>query len=357
MRFVKHIVLLVVLLSMAVVVFAQRPSGGRIYVQGGRKWVNIDTLALDSAQCDSLKMFDSLLAKKDTLSKGQLFAERDSAVAKSLKRTFKERKPFNLLRDTISPGALVALSLVPGMGQVYNKQWWKAPIFYGLMGGFTAGGFVLNNQTRLATDRWQNAINTGADQSVIDQFSRDLRSKQTATTVMFALAGATYLYQLADATFNYRGKTNHIRKATTLAALFPGAGFIYTRTYWRLPIYYGGFAAIGTVIDYNNRSYVRYKRAWTQVVAGEPDEFKGRYDATTLKNATDAYRRDRDLGIICLAGAYILSIVDTYVIATLKNWDVTPDLSVTVTPTLFEEHLGQNSAIPSGAGLSLKVKF
>lgn len=340
---------------MAVVVFGQRPSGGKIYVEGGRKLVRIDTLALDSAQRDSMKRFDSVLVKKDTLSRGQLLASRDSVNTKKLIKG--ERKPFNLMRDTISAGALVALSLVPGMGQIYNKQWWKAPVFYGVMGGFAAGGFVLNNQTRLATNRWQNAINSGADQSVIDQFSRDMRAKETATTVMFALAGATYLYQLADATFNYRGKTNHIRKATTLAALFPGAGFIYTRTYWRLPIYYGGFAVVGTVIDYNNRSYMRYKRAWEQVVAGVPDEFNGRYDATTLKNATDAYRRDRDFGIICMAGIYILSIVDTYVIATLKNWDVTPDLSVTVTPTLFEEHLGQNSAVPSGAGLSLKLKF
>ncbi|MEG0725415.1 MAG: DUF5683 domain-containing protein [Mucinivorans sp.] len=333
----------------------------RVVVRGGRKVVVLDTLSggLNPLQRDSLARADSIFGR-DTLRRGQLLPPKiDSLKADSLKRAM-GKKHFSLTRDTISPGALVALSVIPGMGQVYNRQWWKVPIFYTVMGGFTAGGFVLNNQARLATNRWQTAVNAGAADDVLNPLKQDMMNKKTATTVMFALAGASYLYQLADATFNYRGKVNHTRKATILAALFPGAGFIYTRTYWRLPIYYGGFAVVGTVIDYNNRSYQRYKTAYDIVSDGDPntvDEFKGRYSADILKNAKDSYRRNRDLGIICMAGVYLLSVIDTYVIATLKNWDVTPELSVTVAPKVFDDRLGQSSLSPSAAGLSLVVKF
>lgn len=350
----------VVALCVVVSALAQRPTGGRIVVQGGRKvTVFLDTLSLDSTQRDSLRRADSL-HRADTLKTALLPQDSLSKMAKADEKEKKERKKFSLTRDTISPGALVGLSIIPGMGQIYNGQWWKAPVFYGVMGGFTAAGFAFNNQSRLASLKWQNAINTGADQATIDGYRTKMMGHQTTATVMFAVAGATYLYQLADATFNYRGNTSHIRKATTLACLFPGAGFIYTRTYWRLPIYYGGFAVIGTVVDYNNRSYQRYKRAWELVVDGDPDtkdEFNGYYSADILKNAKDSYRRDRDFGIICLAAVYILSVVDTYVIATLKNWDISPDLSVTLTPTVFDERLGQNSMVPAGAGMALRVKF
>ncbi|MEG0602128.1 MAG: DUF5683 domain-containing protein [Mucinivorans sp.] len=342
----------------------RKTQPARIVVRGGRRLspLLLDTLSggLNSLQRDSLAHIDSLLGR-DTLARGQfaIKAKADSLSADSLALT-RAKRHFSLTRDTISAGGLVALSLIPGMGQIYNRQWWKAPVFYAVMGGFAAGGFALNNQARLASNRWQRALDAGAPLDVTNPIKNEMKNNKTAATVMFALAGATYLYQLADATFNYRGKINHTRKATVLAALFPGAGFIYTRTYWRLPIYYGGFAVVGTVIDYNNRSYQRYKRAYEIVSDGDPttvDEFNGRYSADILKNAKDSYRRNRDLGIIGMAGIYLLSVIDTYVIAMLKNWDITPELSVTVAPKVFDERLGETSLSPSGAGLALRVKF
>lgn len=344
----------------------KRPLGVQhVQIQGGRKatLAKIDTLSADSigVQADSLRRVDSLF-KPDTLARGALQIKSDSALVAETLHGKRAAQRFSLTRDTISPGALVGLSFVPGLGQIYNRQWWKAPIIYAGIGAFTAGGLIFSNQARIAQNGWQNALNSGAPQLEIDGYKAKMMGHRTTSTVFFALAGATYLYQLADATFNYRGKTNHIRKATTLAALFPGAGFIYTRTYWRLPIYYGGFAVVGTVIDYNDRSYQRYKKAWELLTDNDPstvDEFNGRHDERTLKNAMDAYRRDRDFGIICMAAIYLLSVVDTYVIATLKNWDISDNLAIGVEPKLFEERLGRNGAgtMPTGAGLALKIKF
>lgn len=329
---------IVVVISLSAI--AQSPT---YKVQGGRRVVDIDSTAIRRDSTDSLKVADTLL----------------KTTADSVTKTAK--KHFDLLRDTLSPGAALGLSLVPGMGQIYNRQWWKVPIFYTLMGGGVAGGVIYGNLSAQTKIKWQNSVNAGADVSVTNSLRKKMQRESDLSAAMYVVAGLTYFYSVADATFNYRGRMNHIRKATTLAALFPGAGFIYTKTYWRIPIYYGGFAVLGSVVDYNNRNYVRYKTAYDLVVAADPnnpDEFNGRYSADLLKNVRDAYRRDRDFGIIALVAVYLLSVVDTYVIATLKNWDVSDDLSVTVEPAFFDKRLGESGgALPSGAGMSLKLKF
>ena len=45
---------------------------------------------------------------------------------------------------------------------------------------------------------------------------------------------------------SYAGKFNP-RKALLYSAIFPGAGQAYNRKYWKLPMVYGGFIALGMV--------------------------------------------------------------------------------------------------------------
>lgn len=346
MRSIKYIIL-IGFLTIVVQAAAQRTQMTR--VESGRR-MDIDSVLLmaDSVQRDSIlrhrHVVDSMF--KDSTSRAHFTAD-----------SLRKSKKFSLTRDTISAGNQLLLSFVPGMGQIYNRQFWKAPVFVGAMGGFIAGGLVMNSKAKTSKWEWQTAVNQGLGNDITKPLQQKMYDNQSTATVFYALAAATYLYSIADATFNFRGNTTHIRKATTLAALFPGAGFFYTRTYWRIPIYYAGFAVMASVIDYNNRYYMRFRDAYTNVVNGQPDEFGGQYSAEVLKNARDGYRRDRDFGIICTGAIYLLSIIDTYVIATLKNWDVSPDLGVTIEPTLFNERLGKAQPLPNGAGLSLKLRF
>ena len=41
-------------------------------------------------------------------------------------------------------------------------------------------------------------------------------------------------------------------KAVWLGAIVPGAGQIYNKSYWKLPIVYGGFMGCGYAIQWNN---------------------------------------------------------------------------------------------------------
>lgn len=320
-----------------------------VRVQSGQKaGVQIDTV---------LYMLDSL--RKDSTLYADFRADSLRLDSIRLAKIERKEKKFSLTKDTISPGNQLLLSFVPGMGQIYNRQYWKAPVFVGAMGGFIAGGVMMGNTYKATQNKWQEAVDMGADQSIIDGYQRDIYSQKSATTWLYIGAGVTYLYSIADATFNYRGDMNNVRKATVLAALFPGAGFFYTRDYWRIPIYYGGFAVMASVISYNGRYYERFKTAYNLVADGDDstvDEFGGRYSETVLQNARDTYRRNRDLGIIALAGVYMISIIDTYVLATLKNWDVSPDLAVV--PKIFNDPLCYSPSMTgSAAGLSLQIRF
>lgn len=359
----------------------------RVKIVGGKR---IIVAVVDSAmmhRTDSLHRADSLFKMDSLLQGGTMVdslkgkgAEYDSAalltnVNDNLRKEKKGSKElamlneglaqrsrkFSLTRDTISPGALVGLSLIPGLGQVYNKQYLKAPLFLAAGGAFLAGGVIYGGKFKQAKNEWQNAVNLALPREQIEPLQKRMIQAESSTTIFYSLAAATYLYQLADATYNYRGYDNPVRTATILAALFPGAGFVYTKVYWRLPIYYGGFAVLATVVDYNARNFDRYNSAYLAVADGDPntrDEFNGRYSAEVLKNAKDGYRRNRDFGIICLVGAYALSIIDTFVIASLKNWDVSSDLSIRVEPTMFEEQIYRGSTPrPQAAGMSLKIMF
>ncbi|WP_298064887.1 DUF5683 domain-containing protein [uncultured Rikenella sp.] len=292
----------------------------------------------------------------DTTHTGGRLSAADSALL------FKPR--FRITQDTIAAGKHTILSLVaPGFGQIYNRQAWKLPILYGGVGGFLTGGILFHNKYKTYKAEYQRTVDLRLPPDIQKRARTRMRNAGSGQTLMYAMAGATYLYFVADAVFNYRGPVDPVRKATTLAAVFPGMGFVYTKTYWRLPIYYGGFIALATVVDYNNRNYQRYKAAYDAMTDGNPstiDEFNGRYSPELLSRVRSAYRRDRDLAIIGMAAAYLLSVVDTYVIASLKNWDVDENLSVRIEPTQIDTRFNGRTLSPSQGnsyGLAVRLRF
>ena len=178
------------------------------------------------------------------------------------------------------------------------------------------------------------------------------------------LAIATYIYFIGDAAVNYStNEVSSIKKATTLSAICPGAGQIYNKSYWRVPIVIGGMASTIYTIDWNNRGYQRFKTAYalrvdyekdpTKYPQGSPDEFRGAYSSTFLKNLKDSYRRNRDMCILLTAGVYILQIIDAHVDAHLKDFDISDDLAMNLEP-----YFGTTSVMSKPTfGVNLSVKF
>ena len=55
-------------------------------------------------------------------------------------------------------------------------------------------------------------------------------------------------------------------KATWMALVFPGGGQIYNKKYWKLPIFYAGFAGCAYALTWNNRMYKDYAAAYKDAV-------------------------------------------------------------------------------------------
>lgn len=159
-------------------------------------------------------------------------------------------------------------------------------------------------------------------------------------------------------------------KATWLAVVFPGAGQIYNRKYWKLPIVYGGFAGCAYALSWNNKMFKDYSQAYADIMDGDPntnsyyDLISGvTIDETTdtrygplLKTRKDYYRRYRDISVFAFIGVYLLSIIDAYVDAELSNFDITPDLSMRVEPTIFNNQ--RNNYIGNkGSAVGLQCSF
>lgn len=60
-----------------------------------------------------------------------------------------------------SANKALRLSILPGLGQIYNHQAWKVPIIYGLLGGF--GYFIYTSYTdcQMFKDEYLHRVNTG----------------------------------------------------------------------------------------------------------------------------------------------------------------------------------------------------
>ena len=144
------------------------------------------------------------------------------------------------------------------------------------------------------------------------------------------------------------------KRAMWLAIVVPGAGQIYNRKYWKLPIFYGGFLGCYYAMRWNNMMYRDYSQGYIDLNDGNLetqsynqfmhlgmtiDESKPtdvQRFSTKFKKRKDYYRRYRDMSAFILIGVYALSVIDAYVDASLSEFDISEDLSMKVSPTLMQ---------------------
>jgi hypothetical protein len=181
-----------------------------------------------------------------------------------------------------------------------------------------------------------------------------------------------------DTLIKHKFKPETLR-ATMLAVSFPGLGQIYNRKYWKIPVVYIGFGALIYSAGFNGKNYNLYMKAYQDftdnILANvsylkviSPNVDRTTYDPKVnptgynlslyvqFKNSmlqmVDYYKRYRDLSYIGMAGWYLFSILDANVDASLFNYDVSPNLNLTLAPVQM--------ALPggfTGAGVSVGLKL
>lgn len=152
--------------------------------------------------------------------------------------------------------------------------------------------------------------------------------------------------------FTVQNKIPDPKRALWLSLVLPGAGQIYNRKYWKLPIIYGGFIGCTYALLWNQQMYKDYSQAYIDIMDDDPNtasyknilplgyDITGREDQfkQIFKHKKDFYRKNRDLSVFAFFGVYLLSVIDSYVDAQLSTFDISPDLSLHVTPTVIEQN-------------------
>ena len=161
------------------------------------------------------------------------------------------------------------------------------------------------------------------------------------------------------------------KKAVIYSAIFPGLGQIYNQKYWKLPILYGGFVGVTYAITWNNTHYSDYlagyrsilkddpnDTAWIDLLpyGRDPDTIDKNWFTGVLKDRKNYFRYYRDLSIIIGVALYGLGIVDAYVDAQLFEFDVSPDLSMRVEPSLIQRDF-KHGFLADGIGFKWSVTF
>ena len=162
------------------------------------------------------------------------------------------------------------------------------------------------------------------------------------------------------------------KRAMWMALVLPGAGQIYNRKYWKLPIIYGGFVGCAYAITWNNQMYHDYSQAYLDIMDDDPNtqsynqflHLGATIDASNIdrykeifRKRKDKFRRWRDMGVFVMIGVYAFSVIDAYVDASLSEFDISDDLTLRVEPTVLNDKRTNNPFKSASLGLQCSLKF
>ena len=124
-------------------------------------------------------------------------------------------------------------------------------------------------------------------------------------------------------------------RAAVLSMAVPGAGQLYNRRYWKAPIVWGGFYGLFASVKFNKDFRDRFNTAYGLQVAGLEHEFTGIInDAETLRRWRNKYDKQLQTTYVGFVGLYILNVLDAYVDAHLKSFDIDEDITLSVRPVI-----------------------
>ena len=158
------------------------------------------------------------------------------------------------------------------------------------------------------------------------------------------------------------------RGAAMRALVLPSWGQFYNKKYWKMPIVLAGYGVIGYFAKMNNDNYKLYKQAYVDIndddpntnsfeeVASdlgwqlEPEDYD--WFSSQLQNAYEGSRNNRDLSYILIGAWHLLQMIDANVDASLMDYDVSDDLTLSVTPS-YQQFASQQNQM----GVTLTLKF
>lgn len=140
-------------------------------------------------------------------------------------------------------------------------------------------------------------------------------------------------------------------KAMIYSAILPGAGQLYNKKWWKVPIIYAGLGTCAYFAITNNQQYNIYHNALVQRDNGQIDQFNNIYTNNDLVSIYTYYNRYMWFSILAGTFVYILNVVDANVDAQMHGFDVSDNLSFKVTPLFNSDYITGRMGVVSGFSL------
>jgi len=145
-------------------------------------------------------------------------------------------------------------------------------------------------------------------------------------------------------------------KAAVRSAIIPGWGQVYNKKIWKVPIVYTALGIPAGLFFYNKNWYERTNYAYNVALSPNPPPdslskvhpdllyFVENHQTTSLVNYRNEFRRNMDYCVLFFLLAWGLNIVDATVDAHLMGFNVSPDLSLRITPNISTNNYGLSLA-------------
>lgn len=198
-----------------------------------------------------------------------------------------------------------------------------------------------------------------------------MKKTRLIVCLLFGLLAGTQLYAQADSSgkpakkaapetvLADSSKKNSPRRATIRSAIIPGWGQATNKKYWKIPIVYAALGITGYVFFDNIKTYKEVQYAYQVSVSKDTANYDNVADylvpfvpdeVTSLDNYRREFRRNIDYSVLVFLLFWGLNVVDATVDAHLKDFDVSPNISMKIKPMLPVSGMGGNNA---GTGISL----
>ncbi|ULQ57073.1 DUF5683 domain-containing protein [Flavihumibacter rivuli] len=157
-------------------------------------------------------------------------------------------------------------------------------------------------------------------------------------------------------------KPHSPKKAAIRSAILPGWGQAYNRKYWKIPIVYTALGITGYLIYDNIQTYNEVNFAYKVLVNNDTANYENVADylkpfvkagaENSLSNYRAEYRKNIDYSVLFFLLFWGLNVLDASVDAHLKDFDVSPNLSMRIKPMIPATPSGGNMA---GIGLVFDI--
>lgn len=150
------------------------------------------------------------------------------------------------------------------------------------------------------------------------------------------------------------------KRAALYSAVLPSLGQAYNHKWWKMPIVLGGVAGLGyygyiNYMDFDTmKKACAYKAGNSTYTNDEIDQLVAKYSETQLQTIRNDYRRSFEISCIALFAWWALNIVDATVDAYLFEYDISNDISMSISPCT----MGAGAPMMSmTTGIALKFNF